>query len=138
MSRTFSTKMRIGGKLEGLGPMRLQAESLPDAVDRRGRIARHPRHGAQAPMRRALRPRLQGSTDRLGDRLITDLPRGAGAGLVQEPVDPLPGEALPPTADRVVIDAQPAGDRRVAQPFASQQDDARPHRQGLPGLLPTP
>lgn len=29
-------KQRVGGELEGLAPVRLQAERLPDAVDRRG------------------------------------------------------------------------------------------------------
>jgi hypothetical protein len=49
------------------------------------------------------------------------LARGAGgAGLVQEPVDAPPGEALAPAADPVVIKPELAADRRVALPFTSK------------------
>jgi hypothetical protein len=46
-------EQRIVRQLEGLAPVRLQAEGPPDAVDGGGRIADRPSHRAQRPMRPA-------------------------------------------------------------------------------------
>jgi ABC-type sugar transport system ATPase subunit len=45
-------KQWVGGKLEGLGAMRLKVERLPNAMDGRGRKSDRARHRAPAPMRR--------------------------------------------------------------------------------------
>jgi hypothetical protein len=53
--------------------MRLQAERLPNPMDRGRRMTHGSRHRPQAPVRRALRAGLQRLADRGGDLIVTDL-----------------------------------------------------------------
>jgi hypothetical protein len=80
-------KKRIGGKLEGLGAMRLEVESLPYPMNRRGREARRFRHRAQAPVCRVLRRRLQSSANDFGDLVVADLARRPRSRFVHQTVD---------------------------------------------------
>jgi hypothetical protein len=93
-------KQRIVRELEGLGAMRLEIESLPYPMDRRGREASGFRHGAQAPVRRVLRRRLQSAANDFGDLGVADLSRRAGARLVHQTVEPMFREPPAPLADR--------------------------------------
>ena len=76
---------RVRRELEGLAPVRLQAEGAPDAVDGGGRVADRLGHRAQRPVGRARRRRLQGQADRLGDLVVADLARRTGPRLAEHP-----------------------------------------------------
>jgi hypothetical protein len=67
--------------------MRLKVERLPNAMDGRGRKSDRARHRAQAPMRRIPRRRIQRQANRLGDLVIADPARRAGARLVEEAIE---------------------------------------------------
>ena len=112
-------EQRIGRELEGLDAMRLQPEGLPDAMDGRGRMADRRRHGAQAPVRGARRPRLQRPPDGVGDRVVADPARRARPRLVVEAVQALRGKPLAPLADRAPANAQPLGDQPVVTTSAA-------------------
>ena len=129
-------KQWVGGKLEGLGAMRLKVERLPNAMDGRGRKSDRARHRAQAPMRRIPRRRIQRQANRLGDLVIADPARRAGARLVEEAIEAMLGEPAPPFAHRVggCVDAQ--ADVLVLRAFRGQKDDAGPLRQPLRSLSP--
>src|SRR6516162_9520541 len=92
-------KQRIGGELEGLDAMRLQAEGAPDAADARGRDAAVTRHAACAPVRGSARPALQRLHDDALDLGVIDLARHAGARLIEQPVNPALEKAPAPLAD---------------------------------------
>src|SRR5215831_4587615 len=93
--------------------MRLQAEGLPDAMDRRRRMANRIGHAAQAPMRPPGRACLQRPADRVGDLVIADLAWGPRARFVIKAVKPIPRKALTPLADRAAEDPQSLGDQSV-------------------------
>jgi hypothetical protein len=87
-------------------------------------------------MRRIPRRGLQRQANRLGDLVIADPARRAGARLVEEAINPALGEPSPPFANRVggCVDAQ--ADVLVLRPFRGQKDDAGPLRQPLRRLSP--
>ena len=123
--------------------MRLQAESLPDAVDRRRRITRSAGHRAQAPVRHSERRLFQGADDDRRNLLIADLEPRPGARLVQEPVALSPGlsfaaapysrlhaaplptiRSLPPLCSRLSPPIRSAGSAYVAADPRSGADPA--------------
>ena len=59
-------------QLEGLAPVRLQREGLPDAVDRRRRVPRLAGHRARAPVRRIPRLLFQRLAHHPGHGVVTD------------------------------------------------------------------
>ena len=63
-------QLRIGRQLEGFADVRLQAKGAPDAPDHRMTHARRLGHGARAPVRLALRRRLQGFDNHRLDRVV--------------------------------------------------------------------
>ena len=128
-------EQRVVRQLEGLAAVRLQPEGAPDAVDGRRRIAHRLRHRAQRPVRRPGRRRLQRQPDRLGDLVVADLARRAGPRLVEQPVQPVRGEAATPLAHRVGVRPHLGADRLVLHPGCRRQHDPRPPRHRLPGLL---
>ena len=74
--------------------MRLQAECLPNPMDR-GRCMTHSlRHGPQAPMRRSLRTRLQGSTDCGGNYAVANLAWCTGTWLIVQPIQSIAGKPV--------------------------------------------
>jgi hypothetical protein len=111
--------------------MRLKAKGRPDAVDRRGRMANGPRHGAQAPVGCVLRRRFQCQPDRLGNLLVPDLPRRAGARLIIKAIEPLFGKAPTLFAHRVGHCAKARRNLLVLNPVTGQQHNVRPSRQAL-------
>ena len=67
---------------------------------------------------------FQGFGDDLFDAGVVDAPRGAGAGIVGEAVEPVVEEALAPLADGGHRDAEIGGDLGVRLPFGGGEDDA--------------
>jgi hypothetical protein len=74
---------------------------------------------------------LQRHPDRLGDRVVADLPGRARPGFVAQAVHPVLGEPPAPLADRVLAQVEPPGDRRIGQAIHGQKDDPSPSRQRL-------
>jgi hypothetical protein len=111
--------------------MRLQAERLPDPMDRGRRMAHSRRHSPQAPLRGALGSGLQRLADGGGDLVIADLTWRAGTRLIIQPVHPRTGEAVAPLAGGVGADIELGRDLLVGQPACRGKHDARPHRQRL-------
>ena len=77
-------KERVGGELEGLGPVWLEGEGVPDPVDRR---PAHPHllgHRAGRPVGGVLGLLLEGLHDHRLDLVIGDGPRCARSGIVEE------------------------------------------------------
>ena len=117
---------RVRRELEGLAPMRLQAEGAPDTVDRRRRVADCLRHRAERPVGRSRGYRLEGQADCLSNLVIADLARRAGSWLVEKSIDAARGEAATPFRDRVGVCPYLGADRLVLQPSRRSQHDPRP------------
>jgi hypothetical protein len=121
----------IGRQLEGLEPVRLQAEGAPDALHGRDRHSARPRHAARTPVGGIGRRRFQGAHDHRLDPLILDGAGRSRPGLVAKPVEPVRREASAPLADRLPIHAQPSRYDLVLPALGTSQDDPRPQRQSL-------
>ena len=89
-------QLRIGRQLERLGDVRLQAERAPDAADHRVTHARRLGHRAGAPVRLALRRRLQRFDNHRLDRVVGHDPRRADPRLVVQPRQSAGDEPEPP------------------------------------------
>lgn len=124
---------RILGEFEGLGPMRLEPEGAPDAADRTLAEPAGLRHRARTPVRRIAGQRLQCAGDHALDIGVRDRPRGPGARVIQQAVQPLAQKACPPFAHRRPGHPETGGDGRIRLPVPTGQDDARALRQGLGG-----
>jgi hypothetical protein len=81
-------------------------------------------HRAQAPMRRTPRRRIQRQANRLGDLVIADPARRAGARLVEEAIEAMLGEPAPPFAHRVggCVDAQADVPSRILRGINPQSE----------------
>ena len=86
--------------------MRLQAERLPNAADRRMTQLELLRHRPRAPMRRVPRRVLQCVGNHLLHLRIGEPPRCPGPRLVDQPVQPLLDKAPTPAPDRLPRDPQ--------------------------------
>jgi hypothetical protein len=106
---------RVGRELEGLRPVRTQAERAPDARDRGLAHPGAAGHRPRAPVRGALRRLLQRQRDQALDRLIIDGPRCSGARRVHEPLQPVPGEAPAPGRRCLAADAQRRGHAQIGR-----------------------
>ncbi len=107
--------------------VRLQAEGLPDA--RHGGVGQAAcgRHRARRPMGRpAGRLRFKGRADCVGDPLVADRPRPAGARLVGQSLNAIGQEALTPITDHRVGKTDGLGDLDVQRSIGSHQDNPRP------------
>jgi hypothetical protein len=124
-------EQRIGGQLEGLGAMRLQAKGPPDA--QHGRLVQTAGLGHQprAPVRGFLGSPLQRHRQHLFDLRIADPARLPRPRRIDQPVEPLLDEALPPLADRLQRHAQPLRHLRVRGPLRAAEHDARPQGERL-------
>jgi hypothetical protein len=131
MSRTFSTNNRIAGEFEGLNAMRLQPESLPDAMYSRGGAADLLAHRPQAPVRRPLWTCLQRLADRGCDFTVADLAWRAGARLVVEAIKPLRRKTIAPCTGRRSTDTDPDSNLFVVEALSGSQNNPRPLRQCL-------
>ena len=129
-------EQRVGRELEGLGPMRLEREGPPNPVDTRGPDPARLGHGPHAPLGGVARGTLQRLHDDRFDLGVTESPRGAGARLVEQPVESPLHETRPPLADRLMGHAQVLSDDHVGAPRRAPQNDLRAERQPLRGLPP--
>src|SRR5579862_3896465 len=93
-------------------------------MDGRGREADRARHRAQAPVRPIPWRGLQRQANRLSDRVIADLARGAGTRLVEKAIEAMLGEPAPPFAHRVGGRANAKADVLVFCALRRQKDDA--------------
>lgn len=103
----------IGRQLEGLGPVRLQAEGAPDPRDHGLAHSDPLRHGARRPVGGVLRLAFQGQRDHRLDRSVLDGTRRTGAGQVDEAVEAVGEEASAPGRDARTADPEAAGDAGV-------------------------
>ena len=124
-------KQRVGGQLEGLLAMRLQAERTPDARDGCLRHLHLAGHRARAPVRGVARHGFQRASNHHVDLGVIDGSRRACARRIQQPVQTLIDEALTPLRDGLLCDVQVCGHRLIGQALRAAQHDARTQRQGL-------
>jgi len=102
----FVDEERVARECEGLTPMRLQAEGAPNAPDRRVTDIELLRQRPRTPVGRVPRRGLQRVGNHLLHLRITEPPRCPGPRLIDQPVEPLLHEALPPTSGRLPRDPQ--------------------------------
>ena len=125
----FLDQQRIVRQLKRLGPMRLQAEGVPNAADRHVTEADGFRHVARTPVRRAARRRFQRANDHLLDLLVGDRALRTGSRLVVQPVQAMRDKSTAPFADRRRRDVQPSRDHLAVGAVRTRQDDPRAARQ---------
>ena len=78
---------------------------------------------------------LERAADGVGNRVIPDLARRAGPGLVAKPVHPVLRKAAAPFANRIALRANLDTDRLVLAPRRPRQHNTRPPRHGLTRLM---
>jgi hypothetical protein len=128
---------RIGGELEGLRPVRPQAEGAPDAAHRGLAHAGAARHRARAPVRGVPRCLPQRQGDQALDRLVADGPRRPGARRVHQPLQAALGEAPAPGRHRLAAHAQSGGHPGVGRArLRAGQHDLDALGQGLAHAAP--
>src|SRR5665213_1189706 len=133
----FLHELRIRRELERLDQMRLESERPPDPADGRLTHARFLSHRTRRPVRGILRRLLQRLHDDRLDRVITDLARGARAGVVVEAIEPMRHEPIPPLAHGVTTDTKASANFDVVAPFGARQHDATSRGQSLRTLRAT-
>lgn len=109
---------RILGEVEGLGPMRLESEGAPDAADRALTEAVRCSHVSAAPVGRCRGGRLQRQRQKPLHLRIAGASRGAGARLIQQPVQPSPHKGSPPTPDVCPVVLSSVATVRLVLPVA--------------------
>ena len=125
---------RVGGQLEGLGPMGLQREGAPDAMHRAPAEPAGLGHRPRAPVRGVGRGGLKRSRQHALDLRIGDRPRGARPRLIQEPVEPPAQKSRAPLADGLLGQPQLVRHHGVRLARGTAQDQARALRHRLRGL----
>ena len=126
----------VGGQLEGVRPVRLEVERLPDPPDRRLRQPGALRHRRPRPVRRVGRGRLQRGHHDVLDLINGDRRRPARAGLIHQPVESVGHEPGAPLADRGRNTVQLRRNSLVVQTIRACQHDLRAQRQRLRRLRP--
>ncbi len=129
-------QQRIGGDLELLHPVRLQAEGPPDTVHGRRGDPHPPGQLPLGPVRGPLGHLLQGAHHHLFHLGAGDSARHPGPGLIAQAIQPPGQEPGPPLPDGGPADAQPRGHRNVRPAIRAGQHDPGPQRQPLRGLAP--
>ena len=124
-------EVRVGGELERLDPVRLEAEGAPDPRDRGLRQAGLSGHRPRRPVRRALRRALERSRDQRGNLPVGHRARTPGTRHVPEPGDPVLDEPRTPPTHRVRRRTQLLGDILIRRPGRALQDDPATQRPGL-------
>jgi hypothetical protein len=104
---------RIRGELERVGLMRAQAEGAPDARHRSLAHARAARHRAGAPVCGVGWRLLQGEGDQALDGLVIDAAGSPGAWRINQPLQPMRGEAGPPQRHGLPAHAQSPCDAQI-------------------------
>jgi MacB-like periplasmic core domain/FtsX-like permease family len=124
-------EQRVLREFEGLDPVRLQRESLPDAGN--GGLAQVAllRQAPRGPMRRITRRRFEGRGQGALDIGIGDLPRHARTRFVEQPVQ-APGEKpTAPLPDRLFRHVDITRDRGRRFAGRAAQHQTSPQGQGL-------
>ncbi len=129
-------EQRVGGELEGLGAVRLQAQGVPDAHHRALRQSRGLGHHPAAPVRGLPRLLVQRLGDHALDLTIADGVRGSRSRLIEQTVQSRALEASAPLADRLRRHPQLPADLPVGAIVLAGQHDARPQRERLRGAVP--
>ena len=127
----FLNEQRIGRQLERLRAMRLQPEGSPNPTDGALAQAGSRRHRPTTPMRGIQRSCLQGPGHHVLDVRIGNPPRRAGSGLVQQAIQPLLQETLPPLADHLRRHPLLLRHHMVQLPGRAAQDQPSPLGQSL-------
>src|SRR5207342_3286702 len=127
-------ELRIGRQLERLRAMRLQAEGLPDPMDRRRRYARRLRHAARTPVRGVCGLCFERLCDNLLDPVIADLAWRTASRLVVDAIKAMLCEPIAPRPDGLARDAHYTCDLAVVQPIGRAQNDLGPLRIGARDL----
>ena len=127
MSRSLSTKLRVGGELELFHPVRLQAVRAPDALDgTRADIDDLRHHGGGPVGRLCWRVGLGERHDALGDVRSQRRDARRPRLVAQETVITFLHEAFLPAPDTGLRFAGPAHDLIGANTVRAQQDDLSP------------
>ena len=127
----LGNKVGIGGELERLHPVRLQAERPPNPLHGRNRKARRARHATRTPVRGTRRQALQRPHDRSLDPGIVDGPGCARSRLVSQAVYPMLGKPTPPLADRIHIHAELGRNALILLAPGAGQNNPGPQGQRL-------
>jgi len=116
-------QLRVGGELEMLAAMRLQAEGPPDPLHAGMAEPTRPRHRSGAPVSGVAWRGLQRLHHHRLDLVIADLARRATAWLVDQAGHPSTGEPGPPFAHRGVGDVQFLGDLGIGHAARTAEHD---------------
>ena len=127
-------ELRVGGQLEGLGPVRLEGERAPDATDGGMRQAGILRHRTDRPVRRVARLLAERALDHIGHAFVLDAARPARARLIDETVEPVLREPAAPLAHGVLVDAELGRHCLAGQSVRAAQNDPAALRHGPPHL----
>ena len=128
--------VRVGGPLERVGPVRLEAERPPDAAGGGLRQPAVPRHASCAPVGGVRGLGFQGLGDDPFDIVVGYRARGAGARFVGPSFEPSGDEPIAPRADGGGAHALLHGYGRVARFIDAGQDDSSAEREALGTLGP--
>lgn len=131
----LGNEVRIGGELEGLQPVRLQAEGAPNPLHRRNRQAARSRHAARTPVRRIRRYAFERAHDHRLDAGVLDRPRRPAPGRIAQSIHAMLDKTSAPLADSGLIDLQIGRDLLVLFADRAVQHDPRPQGQRLRGAV---
>ena len=119
-------EQRVGGELEVLDPVRLDARTCARSHRSWTSTTGPLGHLRPRPVRRVRRRGLQRRHDHVLDLVHADRGRPARARLVEQAVEAVFEEPRPPLAHRHPVTAQLLGDRGVRPAIGTRQDDLRP------------
>lgn len=133
----FLDQLRIFRKLEAFHAVRLQPESPPNPHDGILGHSHLLRHQTSAPMRAMSGHRFQSFRDYRFHTTIGDPARRAYPRFIQQSIDSVLAEPLPPLPYSCSSNVQLRGDLRIVRAFAAIQRDAGPVSGRLRRLRPT-
>jgi hypothetical protein len=129
-------KQRVGGELEGLGPMGLEAEGMPDPPD--GGLAQpHLRgHRTGGPVGGVVGLLFEGLDDHGFHLVIGDSAWNTRSRVTGRTVEAVFGESTASLADHRLTDPQLSGNTLIGVPLGAARHDACPHGRGLGACWP--
>jgi len=122
----FLDEQGVAREFEGFGPMRFESKRPPNAAD--GRLAQPARlgHGTRTPMGGVFGNRFQGQGNHSLHIIVPNPAGGSGSRFIQKAVATGFQKPAPPFAHRLPRGFQPGGDRYIAFPGGTRQDDSGP------------
>jgi hypothetical protein len=127
----FFDEKGVGGDLKVALPVRLQAEGLPDSLDRRSRNGGFLGHRADRPMGAPWRFAVECFADELGDLFIGNGSGAAGTQLIMQAGNSLFPVTLPPQAYGLAAVVDLVGDVAIGQALGRHQDNLGPGDQAV-------